>query len=69
MPNSETPSLIRCRNCGAPMDVPPSHRVDGLESIEGRTAKCPRCGYVNAADSPSAESAVSVKTQQMVRRV
>jgi transposase len=65
----EPPSVVRCHNCGATMEVPSSHLDDGHESLEGRTARCPKCGYVNVADSSAAMSAVSVKDQQMVRRV
>lgn len=51
------------------MDVPSSHLDDGHESLEGRTAKCPKCGHVNVAESSTTLSAVAVKDQQLVRRV
>lgn len=69
MAQHESPSLVRCRNCGAPMDVPSGRHDDGHESLEGRTAKCPRCGYVNVAESSTAVSADAVKDLQMMRRV
>lgn len=69
MTPSGNPSLVRCQRCGATMDVPSGHHEDGLESLEGRTAKCPRCGHVNAADSSTATNLTAVKDQQMLRRV
>lgn len=69
MSGSDDPVVTRCSECGATMEIPSGLHDDGHESLYGRSAKCPRCGYVNVADSSTASSVSAVKDQHMMRRI
>lgn len=69
MTGSDNETVIKCRSCGYTMDVPSGFHDDGSGSSDGRTAKCPRCGYVNTADSPGASDLTVARNQQILRRI
>ncbi len=68
MADENSPVAVRCAKCGARVDVPSGHH-GGVDSLEGGTARCPKCGHINDTAGPSELKPSVVKDQQLLRRI
>jgi len=68
MTDMDSPVAVRCSKCGARVDVPSGHH-GGVDSLEGGTARCPKCGHLVESVGPSELKPTTVKDQQMLRRI